>query len=343
MRHEDNERELADAFVRALEAVGLSPGAIEWAHSDAGFDLTVADSATSNVFVVEVKSIATPAAVAAFDNVETAGMKVLISQRISEDLRSELTHRGMGFYDGRGHLRLHAPPLVVDTTVPGLSPALEQQLRLRFEPGALLDVSLAAMIYPKLGVRATAERIRRSPGTVSKNRSLLRQAHLLDADNQPLGTALFDAVAEDWNPVRLPVSALPKLVRGRIDRQLELGSEPDAEVGWALSNLHAAAAWGAPVVVDRSSPPDLYVPSRSAFRAARTLLGPAEYGQHAGAVALAPSMLVCQVDESRPRYNEWHTPARVVAELDLAADPGRGREDLENWRRSQPAEPPADG
>jgi hypothetical protein len=71
------------------------------------------------------------------------------------------------------------------------------------------------------------------------------------------------------------------------------------------------------------------------LRQARTLLGDAEFGRHACTVAVAPAPYVCRVrhDRSDVFDSPWFAPSPVVAALDLATDPARGRETLELWSR----------
>ncbi len=329
------ERELAHGLLAALEHVGLTPGALQHLESDRGANFSLDDATTGNTFIVECKSIATPASVRNLDAYETDGYKVLASRRISQDLRGELSRRGIGFYDGRGHLRLHRPPLVVDTVVPGLSHAAEQRRRLRIDRGALLDVTLAVLMGQiSEGVRATASKIERSPGTVSKNLSLLRDAGLVHDDNTAVVPELFAAVAEEWRPNRLPLAQLPTTKPGAVADKLMLGLRDQDDVGWVLADHHAAAAWGAPVVIDSSSPPDFYVPSAHAASNAKVLLGAAEFGRHACTIAVAPSAVVCRnrFTPPSPQTTQWPSPAAVVAALDLASDPGRGSEILHDWQ-----------
>ena len=83
------------------------------------------------------------------------------------------------------------------------------------------------------------------------------------------------------------------------------------------------------------APPDFYVPDNGVLALARSLLGSAEYGSHACTVAVAPSPYVCwrRYDRSHAFHTEFLAPSPVVAALDLAADPARGREMLELWSR----------
>jgi len=327
-------RELALGFLAALEHVGLDPAAPQDLDGDGGADFSIDDATTGTTFALVCNAIATRSSVRQLEAADTDDHKVLASRRISQELRGELSRRGIGFYDGRGHLRLHKPPLVVDTIVPGLSPSAEQRRRLRIERGALLDVALAALMgQTSAGVRATATAIGRAPGTVSKNLGLLREAGLVNDDNTAVVPELFAAVAEEWRPARIPLAKLPGTKAGAVADKLILGMRDEDEIGWVLADHHAAGAWGAPVVLDSSSPPDFYVPTAQATSNAKALLGSAEFGRHACTVAVAPSAVVCRNRFSPPRSrsSHWLAPAPVIAALDLASDPGRGSEILQAW------------
>jgi len=79
------------------------------------------------------------------------------------------------------------------------------------------------------------------------------------------------------------------------------------------------------------------VPDTGVVALARSLFGPADSGSHACTVAVAPAPFVCRrrYDRSQVTDTEFAAPSPVVAALDLAADParGRGREMLALWSR----------
>src|SRR5262249_21243267 len=133
--------------------------------------------------------------------------------RVSKSVAHELIVSGIGFFDARGRLRLWRKPLVVDTTVPGItddSPSLAWT-RVRMEAPSMLDVALAVLDgSAERGVRATAELLDRAPGTVSKQLAALRAAGLVDDDARPMVPDLFEAVADVWHPVRVPLADRPR-------------------------------------------------------------------------------------------------------------------------------------
>ncbi len=332
--------EVWDAFRAALADLGLR----------ATFDIAPAETVRWDAVgsiegiqvAVELKAAPTAADVFALERVESAGAyKVLAARRLSRAVRDELAERGIGYFDGRGHLRLWHPPMLIDAEVRAIGPSAAGGGSPRFEVPSLLDVALAVLDgVARRGVRAAAASMNRSPGTVSKQLAVLRRAHLADVEGNPTVPDLFDAVLERWHPVRVPLAELPHPGAGRVNQRLQLGLDDPKAPGWVLADAFAAAAWGAPVMLSGDAPPDFYVPDLSVLRLARTLLGDAEFDGRAGTVAVAPSPFVCRrrYDRAAVSVEPYLAPSPVVAALDLASDPARGREILEQWSRHLPAE-----
>ncbi len=81
---------------------------------------------------------------------------------------------GYGLLRCTGHLRLWRRPLLVDTDVPALTSLAISRSPLRFDTASMLDVVLSVLDGSVArGVRATAELLGRSPGTVSKHLATL--------------------------------------------------------------------------------------------------------------------------------------------------------------------------
>ena len=335
------EAELWDAFHRALDEVGL----VSRFDRQAG----IADRRWDAVgkiedlpVVIELKAVPTVADVGRLhEHVPKDSYPVLVARRVSKAVATELIKRDVGFFDARGRLRIWRRPLFVDTTVTGEAEGSSTTTSPRMEPPSMLDVALAVLDgTAEHGVRATAKPLGRAPGTVSKQLAALRAAGLVDDDAQPTVPDLFEAVADVWHPVRVPLAELPSPGHGRVNERLRLGFDDPEGPGWVLADVAAAAGWGAPIVVTSGSPPDFYVPGRSIVAQARSLLGQAEYGHHACTVAVAPAPYVCRRrrDRSQAFGSEFLLPSPVVAALDLAIDPARGREMLELWSRDLGAE-----
>ncbi len=240
-----------------------------------------------------------------------------------------------------GRLRLWRRPLLVDTDVPVLAGLPAARGAPRLETPSLLHVALAVLDGSAAGgVRATAKLVGRAPGTVSKQLASLRAAHLVGEDAEPTVPDLFDAVVDVWRPVRVPLAALPPVGVGPVSERLHLGLDDPMGPGWVIAELFAAAAWGAPVVLAGDVPRDFYAPDARTLRQARTLLGDAEFGRHACTVAVAPAPYVCRrrYDRTGAVDDSFFAPSPVIAALDLASDPGRGRETLDLWSRHLPPE-----
>lgn len=287
--------------------------------------------------VIEVKPIPTIADATRLRRRTTKGQyPVVVARRVSKAVAAELARADIGFFDARGRLRLWHRPLLVDTAVALTEvPGSGAPTKLRLGTASTLDIALAVLDgTARHGVRATAAVADRAPGTVSKQLAALRAAGLVD-DGAPAIPDLFEAVVDVWHPHRVPLADLPCPGGGRVNERLQVGLGDPTGLGWVLADIGAAAAWGAPVVMSGDAPPDFYVPDNGVLAHARSLLGTAEYGSHACTVAVAPSPYVCRrrYDRSHMFNSEFLAPSPVIAALDLAADPARGREMLELWSR----------
>lgn len=333
------ESEVWEQFVAALAAAGIQ-ATFDLGAGDEGWD--AAGSIEGVDVVVEVKSTPTVGDVLHMaQRVGDGGYKVLVSRSISGPVADAADAHDIGRFDSRGHLRLWHRPLMVDAEVASQPFDAGVPRRWRVDSPSALDVALAVLDGTALaGVRATAAEIGRSPGTISKQLAALRRRYLVDADNRPVVPGLFDAVLGVWVPGRVPLARLPEL-RSDSDR---LGVNPDSPEtpGWVLADAAAAAAWGAPVMLPSDAPPDLYVPDASSLHRARATLGTADFGAHACTVAAAPCPYVCRrrYDRSAPAGSAFFAPGAVIAALDLASDPARGREILEQWSHDLPPELP---
>jgi hypothetical protein len=330
--------EVWDVFLSSLDGLGLDAEFRTDDGSTSGWD---AVGSISGVDVsVELRAAPTVADVSALENPRDGAYLMVVARRLSSAVRAVLIERGIGFFDARGHLRLWRRPLLVDTTVPALGAATNGGVRLRFDVPSLLDVALAVLdgSVTVAGVRGTAALVGRSPSTVSKLLAALRAAHLVDARGEPTVPDLFDAVVDIWHPVRMPLADLPRPGSGPVNDRLRLGFDDPDGPGWVLADAFAAAAWAAPVVLGGDAAPDFYVPDAQSLRHARTLFGDAEFGRHKSTVAVAPAPFVCRhrYDRSQAFNNPFLAPSPVVAALDLAMDPARGRETLEVWSRQLP-------
>jgi hypothetical protein len=330
-----------EQFRNALEELGIE-AELELVPGKAGWDAV--GSIEGVDVVVELKS--NPAVgdvfhVAGRDSGDA--YKVLVGRTLWNPVRDAANARGIGWFDGRGHLRLWHRPLLVDSDVATPKPDASGSSRWRLESPSALDVALAVLDGTAAsGVRATATAIGRSPSTVSKQLAALRARYLADDGGHPLVPALFDCVLAEWRPTRVPLAGLPRVTEPRASDPLVMHTDEPASPGWVLADASAAAAWGAPVMLATDAPPDFYVPDAATVNRAKAMLGGAEFGRHACTVAAAPCPYVCRrrferfLNTGSPAF----APSPVVAALDLASDPARGREILEQWSQDLPPELP---
>ncbi len=246
---------------------------------------------------------------------------VVVADAISGPLREELTSAGIGWLDRRGHLRLTAPGLFVDTDIASLSRPSDRR---RVDPmsgpviAAVAVSALAAFPEPIGGVRELARRFEVTPGGVSLAVRRLKQGGLLTDSGVAAVPGLFNAMADGWG-------SSPKHRLGRM---------PIPTVGLVVTGGHAAAALGAPVVVSRSQPVELLAESEAVLRAALRRTAPTDTATPAAIVSLAPSPAAA-TPFGGVRARGFAIVHPAVAALALAQDRARGPEILDDWKRDE--------
>lgn len=246
----------------------------------------------------------------------------LVADRITSEARELLDAAGWGWLDRRGHLRIRAPGVLIDTSVEpsGRDDALPRE-PIRGRAG--LAVAYRLLTTPTEAVSPTRSNLTFAPSTISEALSRLRESGLVEADGTPLLPELFWLVADDWTTDRVWLAAEPAVDEAEM---------PDHESsGWCVSGTVAAAEWGAPVVSIVGAPPDLYVPGPAALNIAARRYGTARDPHTAAAsIAVAPVRDVV-AHRKPPRSQPWPLAHPVAVALDLAQDRARGREILEDW------------
>ena len=109
-------------------------------------------------------------------------------------------------------------------------------------------------------------------------------------------------------------------------------------MGWCLGGDDSAAAWGAPVFT-AAVHPWIWVPNESDARRAERALIPGTWDDYAAVIAVPPTALVCSERRWPPRPGRMPflpTTHPLFLALELAQDPSRGREILEQWRPTEP-------
>jgi len=331
-------RNALDALTSAVGSLGLAvrPGEVDASPNQ---DLAVVFPDGREVGL-QVKTVAlitadsVPGLLRRWSTSETEGGRVVVADRITAEARTSLNQAGWGWLDLRGHLRLTGPGLFIDSDVPVLvGPETDRQGiigRVGIELAALLLLDPAR----RIGVRAAAAALSRAPSSISEAFAALRGAGLVDEDNKPALPALFWELAKHWKPVSCDVASVP-IPGGRDNAALRLGMDDvESTVGWALTDTVGAAAYGAPVSIRADHPPDFYVPDQGTLRRSVQLLGTATTAtMRASRVRIAPVSLVCsrRIDAAGWAAEEWPLANPLFVALDLAQDPGRGKEILDGW------------
>ena len=288
-------------------------------------------------FAVEVKSVVTAAQGGLLATSATRDRPlIVVADRIAADAKRSLREAGINYFDRRGELRIVSPPLFVDTLVEsalpmagGRSGSLDSQVA--------KEVAIACLLTPDRphGVRQIARYIDRAPSAVSNAMSGLRDDGLLTSAGEAMVPDLFHALLVVWRRRSVLLARLPG-TGAREALRLVLGlDEPEDSTGWALTDTRAAASWGIPIVAAGDYPPDFYVPSESALRAARSHLGETTNPAfRACTAAVAPVRLAClrRADHSHTTRERWPVANHIVVALDIAQDQARGLEALDQWQ-----------
>jgi hypothetical protein len=339
---EDAVDELADA----VAAVGLKLlPADEIEDPAADVVLVLPDN---RQLVVEVKSTSLLTVKGLHDQLKlwshrlpVSSVGVVVADRITADARQELRAAGWGWLDTRGHLRLAASGLLVDTDVPAAT-----RLPRRREPFAGkvgIEVASALLLNPDqvVAIRPLANEISRAPSSVSDVVAAFRDADLITPAGQPRTPELFWELASLWRPTEFDVAAEPR--DGGLLSALRVNFDDFETAGWALSDSRAAAVYGAPIAIRSIHPPVLYLPDERVMRRAAQLLGPArEHTTPAAVLRVAPTPLVCTHRQDPVNFpgnwnsEIWPMTRPLFVALDLAQDPGRGREILDSWNPPGP-------
>jgi hypothetical protein len=336
-------QDAAEAVVAAAAALGIEAHTTTGTH---GPDVVVAPPNGPRI-ELEVRSAALVSTASIVDQVRywsrlrgTDVLGVVVGDRITAEARQQLNQAGLGWLDLRGHLRLVGPGLLVDAEVPALSEPTADRSGIVGQVGVELAALLLLDPRERIGVRGAAAALGRAPSSMSDAFRALRAADLVKAEREPVVPGLFWELAGQWEPASRDLAVLPEPGRGRDNAALRLGLDDVAvTTGWALTDTVAAAVYGAPVGMRDDHPRDFYVPDHSTLRRAVQVLGSASTPSlRAGRVRVAPVPAVCarRVDASGWANEVWPLAHPLFVALDLAQDPGRGREILDGWTPRSP-------
>ena len=266
---------------------------------------------------------------------------VVVANRITADAREQLRAAGWGWLDTRGHLRLAASGLLVDANVPAITHAPRRREPFAGQVG--IELASAMLLTPDrvVSIRPLAMQIGRAPSSVSDTIAAFRDADLITPAGHPRTPELFWEFASRWKPTELAVADEPR--DGGLLNALRVNFDDFDTAGWALSDSRAAAVYGAPIAIRSSHPPVLYVPDEQVMRRAAKLLAPVrEHTTPTAVLRVAPTPLVCIHRQDPVNFpgngnsEFWPMTRPLFVALDLAQDPGRGREILDGWNPPEP-------
>ncbi len=287
---------------------------------------------------------------------EARSSKIVVANQLSADAKDEFARRDIvsdnfrwSWLDRRGELQLNHPTatgvyhfdrgaLDHRASLPGgwrlAAPASNGPIRGR----AGISYAAAILLDPtrRPSIREVAAQVGMSHGAVGDAAKLLRESGLIRPTGEPETPDLFWALAAAWGPTRItPVAAVPthdqaKRWKARAD---DLG-----QPGWAIGGDDAAGAWGAPVFASGGRP-WIWVPTEAGARRAERSLTPASWDDYSAVAAVPPTLLVCRYRLTPPSMVEpdyLPTTHPLFLALELAQDPARGREILDQWTPSDP-------
>lgn len=287
---------------------------------------------------------------------EARGSKVLVANQLSADAKDLLAEQntasqtfGWSWLDRRGELALNHPEasgviqfdldaVERNPSRPGgwglASPRSDGPIRGR----AGISYAAAVLLDPtsRPSIREVATAAEMSHGAVGAAAKLLRDTGMIRPNGEPEIPDLFDALADAWGPTRIaPVASVP--TREDATRLHTHAGDLDA-LGWGVGGDEAALVWGAPMFVVASRP-WIWVPTDADARRATRTLESARWDESRAVLAVAPTLLVCRT-RLRPPGNAppdfLPTVHPLFLALELAQDPARGREILDQWTPDHP-------
>jgi len=306
--------ELLEELVESLRSLGLD------ARADSG---TLGVDGVRHVVLLTARAHPTPADLAALTGASAGrGPAVIVADRISEAGRRVLREAGWGWVDRRGHVRVWAPGLRVESPVEG------RDAHARSTSGNIwttvgLEIALHALVHPTelVTARRVAPAIGRSVGTTHELIARFSAAGLVGPrTHRPLLPELFWETAanwpdRDWTPLPVPLA--------------EAAARVDA-ADLVRVDERAATLGGARIAAAGELPARCYVRSPGALRRLRALVDRDEPTRCW--VRASPIEWVPLNDEHPPdAEHRWTVAHPMLCAVRLAADPARGREIVEDW------------
>ena len=289
---------------------------------------------------------------------EARGSKVVVANQLSEEAKDYLSEHnarlrshGWSWLDRRGELQLnhpHASGIVHFDAMPMTPTGATQRWKVAapnsdgpIRGRAGISWASALLLDPDEppSIRAVAREAQMSHGAIGEAAKLLRDAGLVLPSGKPDIPDLFWALAAVWGPTRVaPVATVPTAKTAERLHANSDGPSMSLIPGWCLGGDEAAATWGAPLF-SAGVRPWIWVPTDGDARRAERALGGASREEGAAVVAVAPTALVClrrvRPPAAQPALSFLPTAHPLFLALDLAQDPARGREILDQWHPDQ--------
>lgn len=281
----------------------IAAGLAVVADDDVGVVFTIGDESVG--LDVHRRVSVTPAtALRLIDDYSRPGF--VVGDIIHSQAADFLVRHGWSFWDRRGRLRIWLPDEDFRLDMNGLrsfvTGASGPDSANPVVGAGSIAVALALLTADEpttIGVREIARAASMNASTISRARSKLVDAALIESDGSPLPNELFWATSRAWHPETIPVDRSP------------------SGTGWVLASDGAAAHHGAAVFGERGR---WYTTDLDALRQC-SLRHRSEEGDHE--IALAPTPLVTATAADGIVHP-------VVAALDLSTT-SRGREILKSW------------
>lgn len=260
---------------------------------------------------------------------------VVVGDLITGPARDALRDAGWGWLDRRGHVVLRAKGVHIDADIPADERPTGGPPPKAISGTAAVSWAVALLMAPEdpPSMRAVARRASLSHSAIVAAAKKLTAASLVRTDGRPLVPELFWALADEWRPRPVPLAALPPTDEAASYAPLGVNLD-ESGAGWAVAGTVGAAAWGAPLAIGGTYPPDFYVPSAAELRQATLRLGGApRFEERSCTVAVAPTPLVCgeRFERESDAWGHWRFAHGLFAALDLAQDRARGAEILSDW------------
>jgi len=267
---------------------------------------------------------------------------VMVGDRLSESVRTELAQAGWGWLDRRGALRLVTGGVFVDAQVARTTTAGHTRREvLNTEVGREVALKLLTEPFASHGVRELATSIGRAPSAVSVALRDLQRQSLVTTTNTAESEALFEALVEQWRPRSVLIATMPDPDSVASTARLRGGLDDLHDDGWAMTGVLALVAWGGRAAVTPDYPRELYVPDERVLTAAVDRFGTAATARsHAALLLVAPARTkwLGRSDAPQPMLFEenWPLAHPLLVALDLARDGTRGAEMLAGWTPPPP-------